>query len=416
MSRVERETVTAARTSPGLLGAVARRVLERALGGIEDGALELRAPDGVRRFGDPDAEPVVLEVHDPRFFARLARSGKLAVGEGYQAGEWSSPDLPGLVALLARNQDQVFCRPPLSLLAGITRCVPRVQVPRSIRRSERDVHAHYDLGNPFFELWLDESMTYSCALFESAESTLAEAQQAKYRSLAEATRIGPDDHVLEIGSGWGGFALHLARERGCRVTSATISREQHALAGRRVREAGLADRVEIVYSDYRKLQGSYSRIVSVEMIEAIGHRQLGTFFAAIDRLLAPDGLAGIQSILVPDQRYDTYRRQRDWIRKHIFPGGMLPSLEAITTAARRSSDLMVHDVCEIGPHYARTLREWRERFLMRRVEVEALGLDAYFQRTWEYYLAFCEAAFATHALRDAQLVLTRPLNRTLLGA
>jgi cyclopropane-fatty-acyl-phospholipid synthase len=415
VSRVERGAAAAPRTSPGPLGAISRRVLERALSGIEHGALELRAPDGTRRFGDPAAEPIVFEVRDPRFFARLARSGRLAIGEGYQAGEWSSPDLPGIVALLARNQDQVFGRPPLSLLTGLGRVVPRIELPRGLRRAERDVHAHYDLGNAFFSLWLDDSMTYSCALFESPDSTLVEAQQAKYRSLAEATRIGPDDHVLEIGTGWGGFALHLARERGCRVTTATISREQHALASRRVQEAGLAERIEVVYSDYRLLEGSYSRIVSIEMIEAIGHKQLGTYFAAIDRLLAPDGFAGVQSILVPDQRYDAYRRQRDWIRKHIFPGGMLPSLEAIATAARSSSDLMVHEVREIGPHYARTLREWRERFLMRRAELDALGLDLRFQRTWEYYLAFCEAAFATHALRDAQLILTRPLNRSLLA-
>jgi cyclopropane-fatty-acyl-phospholipid synthase len=257
-------------------------------------------------------------------------------------------------------------------------------------------------------------MTYSCALFETPEATLAEAQQSKYRALAEATHVGEDDHVLEIGTGWGGFALHLARERGCRVTTTTISREQHALARERVAAAGLADRIDVVYCDYRELTGSYSRIVSIEMIEAIGHRQLGTYFATIDRLLAPGGFAGIQSILVPDQRYKLYRSQRDWIRKHIFPGGMLPSLEAVTTAARRSSGLMVHEVREIGPHYARTLREWRERFLMRRAELDALGLDLRFQRTWEYYLAFCEAAFATHALRDAQLILTRPLNRSLL--
>jgi cyclopropane-fatty-acyl-phospholipid synthase len=413
MSRVEQKTAVAAHTRPGIVGSVARRVLERALSGVEDGALELRAPDGVRRFGDPAAEPQVLEVHDSRFFARLARSGKLAVGEGYQAGEWSSPDLPGLIALLARNQDQVFYRPPLSVLAAITRVIPHIELPRGLRRAEQDIHAHYDLGNAFFSLWLDESMTYSSALYETPSSTLAEAQQSKYRALAEATHIGAGDHVLEIGSGWGGFALHLARERGCRVTTATISREQHALATQRVGEAGLGDRIDVVYCDYRKLEGSYSRIVSVEMIEAIGHRQLGTYFATIDRLLAPGGLVGIQAILVPDQRYKSYRTQRDWIRKHIFPGGMLPSLEAITTAARRSSDLMVHDVREIGPHYARTLREWRERFLLRRAEVEALGLDIRFQRTWEYYLAFCEAAFATHSLRDAQLVLTRPLNPTL---
>jgi cyclopropane-fatty-acyl-phospholipid synthase len=416
VSRVEGKAVAAPRTRSSPVGAVSRRVLERALSGITDGALEMRCPDGARRFGDLAAEPAVMEVHDPRFFARLARSGRLAVGEGYQAGEWSSPDLPGLVAVLARNQEQVFGQPPLSLLAGLGRLVPRIELSRGLRRAEQDVHAHYDLGNEFFALWLDESMTYSCALFESPDMTLAEAQESKYRSLADATQIGADDRVLEIGSGWGGFALHLARERGCRVTTATISREQHALASRRVREAGLAHLVDVVYSDYRQLEGSYSRIVSIEMIEAIGHRQFGTYFAAIDRLLAPDGLAGIQAILVPDQRYRTYRGQRDWINKHIFPGGMLPSLEAIATAARRSSQLMVHDVREIGPHYARTLREWRERFLVRRAEVEALGLDLHFQRTWEYYLAFCEAAFATCALRDAQIVLTRPLNRTLAAS
>ena len=416
MSRVEHEPAAVApRTSPGLVGALSRRVLERALGGIEIGALELRAPDGVRRFGDPDAEPMVFEVHDPRWFARLARSGRLAVGEGYQAGEWSSPDLPGVIALLARNQEQVFGRPPLAPLAALGRCLPRVELPRGLRRAERDIHAHYDLGNAFFALWLDDSLTYSCALFESPAATLAEAQQAKYRALAEATRIGAADRVLEIGSGWGSFAIHLARERGCSVTTATISREQHELATRRVADAGLADRVEVVYRDYRELRGSYDRIVSVEMIEAIGHRQLGTYFATIDRLLAPGGLAGIQAILVPDQRYHSYRHSRDWIRKHVFPGGMLPSLEAIASAARRSSGLMIHEVREIGPHYARTLREWRERFLLRRAEVEALGLDAHFQRTWEYYLAFCEAAFATHALRDAQLVLTRSLNPSLGG-
>ena len=231
MSRVERESVAAPRTRPGLVGAASRGACSSARSsGIEDGALETARPDGTRRFGDPAADAVVLEVHDPRFFARLARSGRLAVGEGYQAGEWSSPDLPALVALLARNHEQVFGRPPLSLLARLGRLVPRVELPRGLRRAERDVHAHYDLGNAFFALWLDESMTYSCALFESPGATLAEAQQAKYRALADATQIGAGDHVLEIGTGWGGFALHLARERGCRVTTATISREQHALA------------------------------------------------------------------------------------------------------------------------------------------------------------------------------------------
>ena len=250
------------------------------------------------------------------------------------------------------------------MLAGLGRLVPRIELPRGLRRAERDVHAHYDLGNAFFALWLDESMTYSCALFESPEATLAEAQQAKYRALADATRIGPgrprarDRHRLGRVRAAPRARARLPGDDGHDLARAARARDRSACA-----RPGWRDRIDVVYSDYRQLQGSYTRIVSIEMIEAIGHRQFGTYFATIDRLLAPDGLAGIQAILVPDQRYSTYRGQRDWIRKHIFPGGMLPSLEAIATAARRSSGLMVHDVREIGPHYARTLREWRERFL-----------------------------------------------------
>ena len=275
--------------------------------------------------------------------------------------------------------------------------MPRVELPRGLRRAERDVHAHYDLGNAFFSLWLDESMTYSCALFETPEATLAEAQQAKYRSLADATLIGPGDHVLEIGSGWGGFALHLARERGCRVTPrrsrASSTRSRPGACGRRAWPTASTWSTATTGS----CSGCYSRIVSIEMIEAIGHRQLGTYFATIDRLLAPDGLAGIQAILVPDQRYRTTAVSATGSASTSSRAGCCPSLEAITTAARRSSDLMVHDVREIGPHYARTLREWRERFLLRAERGRGARARPYFQRTWEYYLAFCEAAFATHA-------------------
>ena len=413
MSRVERESATLTRTPPGLLGSLSRRVLFAALAGLEGGALELRAPDGVRRFGDPACEPQVLEVHDPRFFARLARSGRLAVGEGYQAGEWSTPDLPGLVALLARNHEQVFGRLPLSLLAAVTRAIPRVELPRGLRRAERDVHAHYDLGNAFFSLWLDESMTYSCALFETPAATLAEAQQAKYRVLADATRIGPDDHVLEIGTGWGGFALHLARERGCRVTTTTISREQHALASRRVAEAGLSDRIDVVYSDYRHAAG----LVQPHRLDRDDRGDRPSPAGHVLRDDRPSARAGRL------RRHPVDPRPRPALHAlsppaRLDPQAHLPRRDAALARGghegrRRSSSLMVHDVHEIGPHYARTLREWRERFLLRRSEVEALGLDLHFQRTWEYYLAFCEAAFATHALRDAQLVLTRPLNRAL---
>ena len=405
-----------ARERIGPLGRIALAVLRQSLGRMREGALELRLPGGTAwRFGDPAAEAIELRVSDARFLRRLATGGKLALGEGYQAGEWTASDLPGLFRLFIRNEGPVLREGTLGALNRLVALRPTIELPRGLRRSEQDIHAHYDLGNEFFALWLDESLTYSSAFYADPASSLADAQQAKYRRLAEATRVGPDDHVLEIGSGWGGNAIHLARERGCRVTTITISREQHDEASRRVAEAGLSDRVDVRYQDYRTLEGSFSRVVSIEMIEAIGHRQFPTYFGTIDRVLAPGGLVGVQAILIPDQHYERYRRRPDWIRKHIFPGGLLPSIEVLARTARSASQLMIHEVFELGPHYSRTLREWRERFLEQRGEVAALGLDERFQRTWEYYLAFCEAAFGEHALRDVQIVLTRPGNPLLRG-
>ena len=394
--------------------AIARRVLFAALEQMSEGALELRFPDGVRRrFGSEDCDAIVVEILDERWFGRLALSGKLGPGEGYMAGEWRTSDLVGLFELIARNAEHVFDGSVLGPLARAARALPRLPRLPSLRRSERDVQAHYDLGNEFFELFLDDSLTYSAGIFDRPGMSLADAQQAKFARLCNHLRLGPEHHLLEIGSGWGAMAIHAARERGCRVTTVTISRAQHALATRRVHEAGLAERVEVRYLDYRLVQGRFDRVVSIEMIEAIGHRQFPTYFAAIDRVLARDGVAAIQAILIPDQRYHSYRRSRDWIRKHIFPGGLLPSLTVLAEAMTRSSRLTIHAVDEIGPHYAETLRRWRENFLANRERVRALGFDEPFLRKWEYYLAFCEAAFRTHALRDVQLVLTRPMNGSL---
>jgi len=394
--------------------AIARRVLFAALERITVGALEVRLPGGVRRrFGQADCAPIVLDVLDERWFGRLALGGKLGPGEGFMAGEWRTSDLVGLFELIARNAEQVFDGSALKPLARVARALPQLPRLPSLRRSARDVQAHYDLGNEFFELFLDDSLTYSAAVFDRPGMSLAEAQQAKFARLCDHLRLGPEHHLLEIGSGWGAMAIHAARERGCRVTTVTISREQHELATRRVHEAGLAERVEVRYSDYRQIEEQYDRVVSIEMIEAIGHREFPTYFAAIDRALSRDGLAAIQAILIPDQRYESYRRSRDWIRKHIFPGGLLPSLTVLAQAMTRSSRLTIHAVDEIGPHYAETLRHWRMRFLANREQVRALGFDEAFLRKWEYYLAFCEAAFRTHTLRDVQLVLTRPLNGPL---
>jgi cyclopropane-fatty-acyl-phospholipid synthase len=259
---------------------------------------------------------------------------------------------------------------------------------------------------------LDPTMTYSCAYWERPEQTLEEAQRAKLRRICEKLLLGPGDHVLEIGCGWGSFAIHAAGEHGCRVTGLTLSTAQAELARQRVRAAGLDRLVEIRVDDYRAVAGRYSRIASIEMLEAVGLREYPTFFRACDRLLAPEGVAVLQTIGVPDRRFERYRRTPDWIQRYVFPGSLLPSLEALTRAIA-GTRLMVVGLEEIGIFYARTLREWRERFLARLDDVRALGYDRRFERIWTFYLASCEAAFATRTLRDMQLVLTRPGNGSL---
>jgi cyclopropane-fatty-acyl-phospholipid synthase len=272
--------------------------------------------------------------------------------------------------------------------------------------------AHYDLGNDLFELMLDPTMTYSCAYWERPGMTLEEAQRAKLRHIAGKLVLGPGDHVLEIGCGWGGFALVAAREYGCRVTGLTLSPSQAAFARERVAAAGLEDRVVILEQDYRLIRGHFTKIVSIEMLEAIGLAEYRNYFSAVDRLLAPDGLACVQTIGVPDHRFERYRRRPDWIQQTIFPGSLLPSLGAIAGAVA-TTRLLIQDVEEIGIGYARTLREWRENVCRNVARLGALGYDERFLRLWDFYLAYCEAGFAIRSLRDMQIVLTRAGNAVL---
>jgi cyclopropane-fatty-acyl-phospholipid synthase len=382
---------------------------------LQVGTLDVRLPDGRRReFGDPSSElRTELDVHDWRFFGRLLHGASVGVGESYMAGEWSATDLVSLFRIVIANRRALRRITPAALLnvAG-DKLIHQLRANR-LGQAKRNVSAHYDLSNALYATFLDDTMTYSAAVFESPSVSLEEAQAAKYRRLAEKARIDGGCHVLEIGCGWGGFAIFAARTHGCRVTGITLSEEQAALARQRVAEAGVADLVEIRVVDYRELEGRFDRVVSIEMLEAVGHRYLGTYFAAIDRLLAPDGLAAIQVITIPEQRYDSYRRRPDFIQRYIFPGGHLPSLEAMAGSMGRSSELYVDDVENIGMHYAETLRRWRERFLEHEEQVRGLGFDGEFVRMWEFYLAYCEAAFLARYINDLQLVLTRPMNATL---
>jgi len=410
---------TALRTVPAPraygLGLIAERLVSRILAGITVGELELRLPSGERRsFGVPGSNPsAAVTVTSSDLFRRLARRPRLGLGEGYVAGDWHADDLVAFFELLIRNVEAARRRPSLARLAAIERHRPHLPPHQGFRRAQRNSHYHYDIGNDLYRLFLDESLTYSCAYFERPEETLEQAQQNKYRRICDKLELEPDDHVLEIGCGWGGFALHAARERGARVTGLTISKGQHDLARERVAAAGLESLVEIRLADYRAVQSRFTKIASIEMLEAIGHAEYPTFFAVCDRLLAPGGIACIQTISIPDQRYERYRRHTDWMREYVFPGSLLPSLTALSNAMTRSSELVVHGLEDIGIHYARTLRTWRERFCENAEAVRELGYDSRFERSWELYLAYCEAAFATRSLRNLQLVLTRPFNDRL---
>ena len=398
------EILVSARPRRPALARIALPLLVRAFNGLEGGTLEARLPDGsVRRFGQ--GPTVRLDIRDERLFARIASHGAVGLGESYQAAEWASEDLVPLLELLFRNATVGRERHPR--LTKIVQARPRANRRQGLLAARRNIAAHYDLGNDLFRLMLDETMTYSCAIFDDPDEPLADAQRRKLRRVCEKLELAPGDRVLEIGCGWGSFALVAAGEYGAHVTGLTLSAEQASFARERIAAAGLEGRISIVEEDYRAHRGSYDKLASIEMIEAIGEKQFTTYFRAIDRFLVPDGRACVQAILIPDERWPRYRKTPDWIERHVFPGCLIPSLAALTGAMAHSSRLTIAGAEEIGHHYAETLRRWRERFNAAHADVRALGYDERFVRTWDFYLAVCEAGFRTRWLRDSQLVLTR---------
>ncbi len=380
---------------------------------LHTGCLTITLPDGsFRVFGDTESPlQANLRVRNYDFFWRVLKDGDIGLGESYTAGDWEADDLSALIKLLIANQDMVGERHIAWAWFGRMMNWLRYKLHKNtVSGSRRNIRAHYDLSNDFFQTFLDNTMTYSCALFHHAHDTLEEAQKNKLHAIIQKARISSDDHVLEIGSGWGSFAIEAALQTGCRVTTITVSEEQLELVRERVRMAGLESRINVDLCDYRQVEGRFDKIVSVEMLEAVGHEFLGQFFQICDRLLKPHGLVALQVITIPDQRYELYRRSSDWIRKHVFPGGAVPSLTALCEAMTRHSSLIVEHLENIGIHYSRTLSEWRERFDAARERIQQLGFGHEFQRMWEFYLACCEAEFATRNLNVLQLVLTRPNN------
>jgi cyclopropane-fatty-acyl-phospholipid synthase len=396
--------------APGsLLERAALRVGLAAASRIRVGRLTVVLPDGTRRvFGDASSpEQAEIHVHDRQALVRMLLHGETGGGEAYMDGLWSSPDLAGLLRLAARNREALalsagWFRVPAQLLRTVAH-----RVRRNTRTgSRRNIAAHYDLGNDFYRLFLDETMTYSSAVFAAPDQDLADAQRNKYRIMAANAGLERGQHVLEIGTGWGGFALYAAGELGCRVTSVTISREQYDLARERVHAAGLDDLVDIQLRDYRDIEGTYDAIVSIEMLEAVGAEYHRTFFEVCDRALRPGGRMSLQSITFPDVAYERQRRGANWIQTYIFPGGLCPSL-AVIERSTHDTRLLVTGVTDIAASYALTLRAWRERFMARLDDVRGMGFDARFIRMWEYYLALSEAGFATGISQDLQIVLEK---------
>ena len=399
-----------------------RKIVLSALRPLSRGALEVELPDRERlRFGGLDISRLArLRVVEENFFRRCVLYGPIGFAESYMDGEWETPDLVALLGFFILNFEEfsVMARrghrgvPWMDVLAFSNR-LAHWQRPNSRKTSRRNISDHYDLSNEFFSLWLDPTMTYSCAFFESEGATLEAAQLRKYEKLCAKLKIQPSDRVLEIGTGWGGFAIHAASRYGCRVTSITISEKQFEEARRRVAEAGVGELVEVRLEDYRDVRGTFDKVVSIEMIEAVGDRYVDGYFEKIAGLLAPHGLVGIQAILTPDQQYETLRRGVDFIQKHIFPGSLLMSLQRILQATSRTDGLNLLDYEDMAPHYAKTLRLWRENFEAKAEAILALGFDEKFMRKWRYYLCYCEAAFAMRFISVAQIVFSRPCNLAL---
>lgn len=383
----------------------------RHLAGFRTGELTLVEPGAVRRFGGSAADGLAaqVEVHSPAFYDRLAWGGTLGAAESYLDGEWSSDQLTAVVQLMIRNAQSA--RQLESWGAWLWQPLERVRhwLQRNSKSgSRKNIAAHYDLGNDFFATFLDESLAYSSAVYERPEMTLAEAQTAKFERLCRKLDLQPSDHLLEIGCGWGGMAIHAARHYGCRVTATTISQRQFELSRQRIREAGLENRIELVMQDYRELRGQYDKLVSVEMIEAVGQRYLDAYFAACSSLLKPTGLMVLQGITIADQLYAAYCRSVDFIQKHVFPGGHLPSLTAIQQSLTRATDLKLFHLEDLPQHYARTLAAWRERFEAAAPEHARQGLSEEFRRLWRFYLCYCEGGFREQQLGLIQAVLVKP--------
>lgn len=418
-------TIRTMQQKTSLLDRIARKLVLANFKKIRRGRLEMQMPDNsVLVFQGNESGPTCrMVVHDPLFFRKLLKGEDVGLGEAYTRGMWTADNLTELLELLVMNMNYLsyledwgfWGRSLHKMIMPARKMIP----DNDPEGSRKNVRAHYDLSNEFFSRFLDPGMTYSCAVFENPKAykmdaktpndlELQKAQERKYTLVAEAAGIKAEQDVIEIGCGWGEFAIFAARNYGCRVHAVTISQKQHQYVEQRVKSQGLSNRINVILEDYRKLSGKYDALVSIEALEAVGHKYHPDFFRTVDRLLKPGGLACIQTITILDQRYDAYRKTRDWISTYIFPGGLLPSLSRITKVLARDTSLIVSGINDIGAHYGPTMAAWRRRFLENWEDISRLGFDDSFRRTWLYYFCLCEAAFNQRHIRDLQIVLDRP--------
>ena len=412
---LERRLPKPAMAKSRFLDGVAERAVRSRLAALAHGALTLADASGVETYGNRTSRcplSATVHVHDPRFYSEIAFGGSIGAGEAYMQGYWSTGDLTALMRILLQNRHVLD-----GMETGWARLVTPLQkalhwAARNTRSgSRRNIQAHYDLGNDFFQLFLDPTLMYSSAVFERADMTLEEASTAKLDRICRKLDLKPTDRVMEIGTGWGGFAMHAARHYGCHVTTTTISPAQHALAKSRIAAAGLSDRIELLLTDYRDLTGQYDKLVSIEMIEAVGHQFYDTYFRKCSELLKPEGAMLLQAITIADQRYESAKRSVDFIQRYIFPGSCIPSVTAISQAVARVTDMRLYHLEDIGPHYAITLQRWRETCEAKVDQMRALGYPETFIRMWMFYMCYCEGGFIERVIGDVQMLLVKPQAR-----
>ena len=386
-----------------------KKIIHQRLSQIKDAHIIIKDGKSINKFGKPGNLSAKINILDTVFYKNIILGGTIGASESFIRGEWSSPNLTNVIRVLARNTEaQDKLENLFTLLSQPFLKVMHKLNENSVRGSKKNISRHYDLSNDFFSLFLDKNMMYSSAIYKSSKTNLEDASTNKLDVICKKLNLKKTDHVIEIGTGWGGFAIYAAKNYGCKVTTTTVSIEQYKFSKQKIKEAGLGKKIKVLLKDYRLLKGQYDKLVSIEMIEAVGYQFYDEYFKIISQLLKNDGEALIQAITIKDQRYSKAIQSVDFIQKYIFPGSCIPSITAIQNSLTSSTDLVINDIRDIGHHYARTLADWRKRFLKNKQEIRKLGFDDKFLRMWLFYFAYCEGGFEEKVISDIHLHITKP--------